>query len=174
MTAVTKADLAATLSGTGPFMVFASTNAAFAALAALFNTAASVTAITDAAQIAALRNIILYHAVSGTQKAADLAAGASVQVTIRPTSPTGINDNTVYLSKGSAGVFLNGSTQVTTADVPASNGIIHIINKVLMPPVGTVGAAAADNPNLSVLVHLNRSAVAGLLAAGPAWVFNAG
>ena len=164
--AATKAGLVPALSGAGPLTVFAPTNAAFAQLPAPFNTAASITAITDAAQIATLTGILQYHVLGSRKAAADFATGASSQVTIRPVSATGINDNTVYLSKGSAGVFLNGSTQVTTADVPASNGIVHIINKVLMPPSGTVVAAAVATPSLSILVQaLQRPAAAALLAA---------
>ena len=72
----------------------------------------------------------------------------------------------VYVSKSSAGVFLNGTTQVVTADVAASNGVIHAINKVLLPPAGTVVAAAGATPSLSVLVQaLQRPAAAALLAA---------
>ncbi len=164
--AATKAGLVPALSGAGPLTVFAPTNAAFAQLPAPFNTAASITAISSAADIATLTGILQYHVLGSRKAAADFATGASSQVTIRPASATGVNDNTVYISKSSAGVFLNGSTQVTTADVPASNGIVHVINKVLMPPMGTVVAAAVATPNLSILVQaLQRPAAAALLAA---------
>ena len=163
--AVTKANLAATLSGPGPFTVFAPTNAAFAQLPAPFNSAANITAITDATQLATLTGILQYHVLSGTKKAADFATGASTQATVRPATG-GTTDNVLYLSKGAAGVFINGSTQVTTPDVPASNGVIHAINRVLMPPSGTVVAAAVATPSLSVLVQaLQRPAAAALLAA---------
>ena len=169
--AVVKADLATTLSGTGPFTVLAPTNAAFAQLAAPFNSAASITAITDPAQVAALRSILLYHVLAGRKAAADFPTGASAQATAKPASATGVNDNTVYVSKGSAGVFINGSTKVVTADVAASNGIIHAIDKVLLPPTSTIAgivtAAAAGSPAQfrSLLAALQRPAVAAVLVA---------
>ena len=164
--AVKKADLVVTLSGTGPFTVFAPTNAAFGQLGAPFNSVANIEAITDPAQVAALRGILLYHVLPVRTSAAEFPAGASAQTTARP---AGSNDNIVYLSKGSAGVFLNGTTQVVTADVAASNGIIHAINKVLAVPTGTVTDAAVATPSLSVLVQaLTRTTspgIVGLLAA---------
>lgn len=167
--AATKAGLVGALSGPGPLTVFAPTNAAFAALGAPYNTAANIAAITSPAEIAFLTGVLQYHVLSGRKAAADFANGSSSQVTIRPASAAGVNDNTVYLSKGAAGVFLNGSTKVTTADVPASNGIIHIIDKVLLPPTGTIAAAAVATPALSTLVEALRRTtspdIAALLAA---------
>lgn len=169
--AVVKADLATTLSGPGPFTVLAPTNASFGQLPAPFNSAASITAITDQTQIATLKNILLYHVLSGRKAAADFPTGASAQATAKPASATGVNDNTVYVSKGSAGVFLNGSSKVVTADVAASNGIIHAIDKVLLPPTttiaGIVTAAAAGSPAqfTSLLAALQRPAVAAVLTA---------
>lgn len=79
--AVTKADLATTLSGAGPFTVFAPNNAAFAKLAGgpldAFSTVAKINAVTDASQIAALRGVLLYHVLGADVQAGDIAAGAS-------------------------------------------------------------------------------------------------
>jgi uncharacterized surface protein with fasciclin (FAS1) repeats len=172
--AVVKADLATTLSGAGPFTVCAPTNAAFAKLAPPFNSAASISAITDAAQISQLRGILLYHVVGANIKAADIAAGASSATTARPASMVGgtsTNDNTLYLSKSSAGVFLNGSTQVTMPDISASNGTIHAINNVLMPPTQTIAqlvttSASAATPEFTYLLQaLQRPAAAAVLTA---------
>lgn len=175
--AVTKADLGATLSGTGPFTVLAPTNAAFAQLGAPFNTAASINAIPAGdPQIATLRNILLYHVLAGRIAAADFPAGASAQLTQKPASASGVNDNTVYASKTGTTIRLNGTTSVVTADVAASNGIIHAIDRVLMPPTGkisdiVVASASASPAQFTLLLQaLQRPAAAALLtaAANPA------
>ncbi|WBO82905.1 fasciclin domain-containing protein [Hymenobacter yonginensis] len=173
--AVTKADLATTLSGTGPFTVFAPTNDAFAKLSAPFNSAANITAITDPAQIATLRGILLYHVLGSNVKAADIANGSSSATTARPATSVGgtpINDNTLYLTKNGTGIFINGGTRVVTADVAASNGTIHAIDNVLMPPSQTIAAIVAasatrtTNPEFTLLLQaLQRPAAAPILAA---------
>lgn len=173
--AVTKADLGTTLSAAGPYTVFAPTNDAFAKLPAPFNTAANITAITDQNQISQLRGILLYHVIGADIMAADIPNGASSRVTARPASTVGgaaINDNTLYLTKNSTGVFINGSTKVITADVDASNGTIHAIDNVLMPPTqtiaGIVAARAANTaaPEFTLLLQaLQRPAAATILAA---------
>ncbi len=165
--AVTKTQLAATLSGPGPFTVFAPTNAAFGKLAAPFNTAASIAAITDQKQIDVLKDILLYHALPGAKKAADFPNGASSQATAR-----GTTDNLLYVSKGSAGVFVNGNSKVTTADVVASNGVIHIIDQVLSPPSRSIAgivvasAQATTGKEFTILLQaLSQPGVADLLTA---------
>ncbi|RSK48751.1 fasciclin domain-containing protein [Hymenobacter rigui] len=173
--AVTKADLGTTLSGTGPFTVFAPTNDAFAKLSPPYNTAANITAITDANQIATLRGILLYHVVGANIKAADIPSGASTRTTARPASVVGgvtLNDNTIYLSKNSNGVFINGNTKVVTADVAASNGTIHAIDNVLMPPSQTIAqivvanASRTTNPEFTLLLQaLQRPAASAILTA---------
>ena len=170
--AVVKADLATTLSGTGPFTVLAPTNAAFAQLSAPFNTAANITAIPAGdPQIATLRNILLYHVLAGRKAAADFPTGASAQTTQKPAGAGGVNDNTVYVSKGTGGVTLNGTTKVVTADVAASNGIIHAIDKVLLPPGRKISdivvASASGSPAqfTVLLAALQRPAAAALLTA---------
>ena len=173
--AVTKANLATTLSGTGPFTVFAPTNDAFAKLAPPFNNATNITAITSQAQIDQLRGILLYHVVGANLKAADIATGASTRTTARPASTVGgtaTNDNTLYLTKNSTGVFLNGSTRVVTADVSASNGVIHAIDNVLMPPSQTIAglvtssASSTTAPEFTLLLEaLQRPAASAILAA---------
>lgn len=94
--AVTKADLATTLSVTGPFTVFAPNNAAFAKLTSgpldAFSTAAKINAVTDINQIAALRNVLLYHVLAANVRAADIAAGASTATTAKPAGTNGVNE----------------------------------------------------------------------------------
>jgi uncharacterized surface protein with fasciclin (FAS1) repeats len=121
--AVTAAGLGETLSGTGPFTVFAPTDAAFAALPAGVLDALLLPENKDV-----LVKILTYHVVSGKVMAADIMDGdvATVQ------------GDSVTLSTAS-GVTVNGA-KVTMADVPASNGVIHVIDTVLLPPGVDVAA----------------------------------
>ena len=137
--AVTRAGLGATLSGTGPFTVFAPTDSAFRA--AGFADAAAI----SAAPVATVNNILLYHVVSGSAVA---AAAIPAGQTAFPTSASG--NAPIYVSKG-ATVSVNGG-RVQQADVQATNGVIHVINKVLMPPAGTVLAIAQADTSLTFLV----------------------
>jgi uncharacterized surface protein with fasciclin (FAS1) repeats len=115
--AVTAADLVETLSGTGPFTVFAPTDAAFAALPE---------GVLDALLLpenkAVLAQILTYHVVSGMVMAADVKDGDVATV----------EGQTIKLSTAS-GVTVNGAT-VVVADVAASNGVIHAIDAVILPP----------------------------------------
>jgi uncharacterized surface protein with fasciclin (FAS1) repeats len=115
--AVTAADLVETLSGTGPFTVFAPTDEAFAALPA---------GVLDALLLpenkAVLAQILTYHVVSGTVLAADVTDGDVATV----------EGSNITLSTAS-GVTVNGAN-VVSADVMASNGVIHAIDAVILPP----------------------------------------
>jgi len=115
--AVTAADLVETLSGEGPFTVFAPTDEAFAALPA---------GVLDALLLpenkALLVQILTYHVVSGMVMAADVTDGDVATV----------EGQSVTLSTAS-GVTVNGAN-VVTADVAASNGVIHAIDAVILPP----------------------------------------
>ena len=115
--AVKAADLVETLSGTGPFTVFAPTDEAFAALPA---------GVLDALLLpenkALLAKILTYHVVSGKVMAADVTDGDVATV----------EGQTVKLSTMD-GVTVNGA-KVISADVAASNGVIHAIDAVILPP----------------------------------------
>jgi uncharacterized surface protein with fasciclin (FAS1) repeats len=115
--AVTAADLVETLIGTGPFTVFAPTDDAFAALPA---------GVLDALLLpenkAVLAKILTYHVVSGTVMAADVTDGDVATV----------EGQNITLSTAS-GVTVNGAN-VISADVAASNGVIHAIDAVILPP----------------------------------------
>jgi uncharacterized surface protein with fasciclin (FAS1) repeats len=115
--ALKAADLVETLSGEGPFTVFAPTDAAFAALPA---------GVLDALLLpenkATLVKILTYHVVSGMVMAADVKDGDV---------PT-VEGQTVKLST-MGGVTVNGAN-VVIADVMASNGVIHAIDAVILPP----------------------------------------
>ena len=115
--AVTAADLVETLSGTGPFTVFAPTDEAFAALPA---------GVLDALLLpenkALLAQILTYHVVSGMVMAADVTDGDVATV----------EGSKIKLST-MGGVTVNGA-KVVAADVAASNGVIHAIDAVILPP----------------------------------------
>ena len=115
--AVSAAELVETLSGTGPFTVFAPTNDAFAALPA---------GVLDALLLpenkALLTQILTYHVVSGKVMAAD----------VTDSDVATVEGQNIKLSTAE-GVTVNGAT-VVAADVAASNGVIHAIDAVILPP----------------------------------------
>jgi uncharacterized surface protein with fasciclin (FAS1) repeats len=118
------ADLVDTLKGDGPFTVFAPTDEAFAKLPA-----GTVEELLKPRNKDKLRAILTYHVVSGRLTAADVAKldGKSVKTLQR--SPVAIRVD--------AGTILVGKAAVTKAEVPARNGVIHVIDTVLLPPAGT-------------------------------------
>ena len=122
--AVTAASLVETLSSEGPFTVFAPTDDAFAALPV-----GLVDCLLLEENVDTLSAILTYHVVDGQVMSTDLADGAV------PTLQG--EDITVDLTDG---VVLNDSINVVIADVPASNGVIHAIDGVLVPPTVDVAA----------------------------------
>ncbi|RKS98710.1 fasciclin domain-containing protein [Flavobacterium sp. 123] len=146
--ALVKAQLATTLQGSGPFTVFAPTNEAFAT----FLATTPYATINDVPK-EVLTQILLNHVVSGTVKSTDLATGYIK--TLAKGSASTTNTLSMYVNT-SSGVKLNGIATVTSADIMASNGIIHIVDKVIDLP--TIVTHAAANANFSTLVSvLNRS-----------------
>lgn len=121
--AVVKANLAATLSGTGPFTVFAPDDAAFNASGI---TTATITALTPAQ----LQSILLYHTLGSEIPSGSVPAGPNAKVTTA-------SGDSVFVTRNAAGVFVNG-VKVQTADIDADNGVIHAIGRVLMPPSGNI------------------------------------
>jgi transforming growth factor-beta-induced protein len=159
--ALTKAGLVSALEGPGPFTVFAPTNDAFNAL---FNDL-GVNGIDDlSAEV--LTPILLNHVISGNVKAADVTTG--YVATLNNAGPDQ-NMVQVYLQT-SNGVMVDGS-QVINADVMASNGVIHAIDKVILP--ATVVSHAINNPGFSILVQavVKAGLVDALNATGPFTVF---
>ncbi|WKZ36093.1 MAG: fasciclin domain-containing protein [Anaerolineales bacterium] len=118
--ALTAAELVETLSGEGPFTVFAPTNDAFAALPA-----GTLDSLLLPENKQALTDILLYHVVSGKVMAADV-----VGLTAAPTVLG--KDITITVRDGK--VFLNDTVEVIITDIEASNGVIHVIDAVLLPP----------------------------------------
>lgn len=127
VTAVQTAGLVDTLSGEGPFTVFAPSNEAFAAaLKALGITAEQLLARPD------LGAILTYHVIPGKVLAADvLAAVADGGGEFKVTTVNGA-DITVTVVDGM--VKLNGVATVTATDLMAGNGVVHVIDAVLLPP----------------------------------------
>lgn len=126
-TAVIKADLQATLSGPGPFTVFAPNNAAF--------TASGITSATlNSLSSDQVKTILLYHTLASKVAAADVPAGPNAKVTTA-------GSDSVFVTKNASGVFVNG-VKVEQADIEASNGVIHQIGRVLIPPSGDIVATA--------------------------------
>lgn len=165
--AVVYAELAATLSGTTEYTVFAPTNAAFTALLQSLGKAK----ITDVDK-ATVRAILLNHVVAGEVKSSAITTGY-----VKSASPFGTTTSTLslYIVKSAAGVTINKDVNVTTADVDASNGVVHVVDKVIALP--TIVNHALNNPNFSTLVAALTRADLGvdyvtlLSGAGPFTVF---
>ncbi len=115
--AVKAADLVTTLEGTGPFTIFAPTDAAFAAIQN------DVDSLLKPENKDKLANILTYHVVSGKHLAADLKDGAELTTVQGEKLKVSLKDGKVMI----------GEAHVITADVDASNGVVHLIDKVLMP-----------------------------------------
>ena len=137
--ALQKANLAGALKGDGPFTVFAPTNDAFTQLFSDLGVSS-----LDDLSAEALTPILLYHVVNAKVMSSDLANGYVA------TLSNGPGDNSVNLLIDADNVKLNGDVSVTTADIETSNGVIHVIDRVLLPP--TVVDIAIDNSNFSTLV----------------------
>ena len=116
--AVKAAGLAETLQGPGPFTVFAPTDAAFAKLPA--GTIESLLADKEK-----LASILTYHVVSGKVTSADLVKSDGG-------APATVNGQPLDIVLRDGKVYVNGAS-VVTADVQASNGVIHVIDAVLLP-----------------------------------------
>jgi uncharacterized surface protein with fasciclin (FAS1) repeats len=117
--ALTAADLATALGGAGPFTVFAPSNDAFAKLPA-----GTVEELVMPANKDKLTAILKLHVVSGTHKAADFADKSTDVATLGGEKVT---------VTGKDGAVHVGAAKVVTADLAASNGVIHVIDTVLMP-----------------------------------------
>ena len=120
--AVQAADLVDALKGEGPFTVFAPTDEAFAALPE-----GTVESLLLPENKELLTSILLYHVVSGSVLAADV---------VGLDSATTLNGASIAISVSDSGVMINNAN-VVQADVTASNGVIHIIDAVLLPPADT-------------------------------------
>jgi uncharacterized surface protein with fasciclin (FAS1) repeats len=116
--ALEAADLVSTLQGAGPFTVFAPTDEAFAKLPA-----GTLERLLRPENRAELRRVLTYHVVAGKVMASDAAKLQSAQA---------VSGDTMRIAAGSNGVTIDGA-RVVTADIAASNGVIHVIDAVILP-----------------------------------------
>ncbi|MDP5091720.1 MAG: fasciclin domain-containing protein [Polaribacter sp.] len=139
--AVQRAGLATTLSGNGPFTVFAPTNEAFQAL---LDTNPSWNTINDI-PVETLQAVLLFHVLDGTVRSTDLSN------TYVNTLSAGPNNEPLSLQvEVTGGVAFNGDATPVTVDVNASNGVVHVINKVMLPP--NIVTLALNNGGFTTLV----------------------
>jgi transforming growth factor-beta-induced protein len=136
-----KADLVGTLLNTPDLTIFAPTNAAFEASGI----------DPDAVDAETLAAVLTYHVV-----------GAKVMSTGLPMDAATVNGNQMYFSITSEGVYINGDTQITAVDIESGSGVIHLIDKVLLPPSGNLVTTAvelsAGGEFTSLIAALQRTA----------------
>jgi len=158
--ALTKAELVGALNGTGNFTVFAPTNAAFNALFAELG----ISGIADLSK-ETLTPILLYHVLGTEAKSSMISSG--YYNTLSPAQGS-------YLSLKvdvASGVKLNKTTSVTAVDVDVKNGVIHVIDKVLLPPTVVDQALANDNFTILVQAVVKAGLAEVLSGTGPFTIF---
>lgn len=144
--AVKAADLVSTLKSDGPFTVFAPTDEAFAKLPK-----GTVESLLKPENKDMLVKILTYHVVPGKVMAADV---------VKLNSATTAAGQNVSIAVKNGSVFLNGSTKVVKTDIGATNGVIHVIDSVLMP------ATPKDIVDTAVSTNMFNTLVAAVKAAG--------
>ena len=168
VTALQAAELVDTLSNEGPYTVFAPTDDAFAALPA--GTLDSLLLPENRQQ---LTDILLYHVLSGSILAADVVALDGQQV------ETGFAGNKISIKVDMGAVYLNDTVKVIITDIVASNGVIHVIDAVLLPPAeeavvekDIVETAVADGRFTTLVAALQAAGLVETLQGdGPFTVF---
>ena len=120
--ALTEAGLVETLKGEGPFTVFAPTDAAFEKLPS-----GTLETLLEPENKEQLRQILLYHVASGELMAADVTQADEAET---------VQGESVRISQRGGKVYLNDTVEVTKTDLKASNGVIHVIDGVLIPTGG--------------------------------------
>jgi transforming growth factor-beta-induced protein len=158
VTAVQEAGLVETLSGEGPFTVFAPTDDAFGKLPE-----GTVEALL--ADIPALTDILLYHAISGEVLAEDVVMLSEAETVLGEKVMIKVEDGNVYIN----------DSMVIITDIMADNGVIHVIDTVLLPPekLGTIVDIAVADGRFTTLVTALQEAelVEALSGEGPFTVF---
>jgi len=156
--ALTTAGLVTTLSGTGPFTVFAPTDTAFAAaLAALKIDKAALLARSD------LADILKYHVLSGKVMSSDIAGS---------NSPVTLQGLKVLVVKAATGATFGGA-KITGSDIECTNGVVHSIDAVVLPPSMNLVQTAQATPAFSILVEavIKAGLVDTLSGTGPFTLF---
>jgi uncharacterized surface protein with fasciclin (FAS1) repeats len=143
--ALTKAGLAETLDNAGTYTVFAPNNDAFTAAG---YTSTAIAALTTPAEIEGLKNVLLNHVIATKYLASQLTTGYKKTLAVPAAdAPNGKID--IYINTTS-GVKLNGGANVITPNVNASNGVVHIVDKVIALP--TIVTFVGADPNFSSLL----------------------
>lgn len=183
VTALNRTGLTSTLNGSGQFTVFAPTNAAFASFLS-----ANGFANIDAVPVATLKSILLNHVIGSEIKSTAIPAAVYVSTLSPINSMTNAPTISMFVQKSGSVVTINGGssnggTTVTTADLDASNGVVHVVGEVIALPtlvnhvvanpdfdtlqaVVTSGPSGAFGDQSAVL-----SALSGITAAAPATLF---
>ena len=172
--ALTRANLVNALEGSGPFTVFAPTNDAFNQLLNDLGATSLDDISTDV-----LTNVLLYHVLSGKVTSTDIVPGYVNTLSTGPDNNQvslliGYNDSSNKNAAAAVNtniLYLNSDASVITADVMATNGVVHVINKVLLPP--TVVDLAIDNSSFSILVEavVKAGLAETLMGDGPFTIF---
>jgi transforming growth factor-beta-induced protein len=160
--------LSALTSTSSQLTVFAPTNAAFISYLNAANEAAAITTVNGLAPTA-VADLLTFHVLGSEVKAGAISAGTNGVTTIRATN------NRVFVTKTGSAVTINNA-RVTTPDVDASNGVVHVIDAVLTPPVGdivAVATSAANAASFNILVAALTKAglVPTVQGTGPLTVF---
>lgn len=156
--AVDAAGLVPTLSGAGPFTVFAPTNDAFGRFLSDNNLSAS-----DLLASEGLGSVLTYHVVGASVPSSSVSAGRVVTVEGSPFFVSQAPDNSLWI---------NGNTRIVNTDITASNGIIHALDYVITPPTQSIAEIAIaatqdDEPQFTQLVAaLVRADLAGAVSGG--------
>ena len=160
--AVKRAGLVDVLSSVGPFTVFAPTNAAFESLLKELGAAK-----LEDIPVETLKSVLLYHVISAKVPSSAVATGYV------STNSSGPSDSKVslFIQKTGSAVKIDNRANVVAVDVAASNGVIHVIDKVLMP--NKIVAMAINDPSFSTLVAavVYADLVTALNGDGPYTVF---
>ncbi len=166
--AVVAADLASTLSGAGPFTVFAPTDAAFAELL----TELKITKAALLADKALLTSVLTYHVVAKKVVAADIPFGTDIKT---------LQGQTINIDKATTTITdaSGRKSKITQTDILATNGVVHLIDKVILPkaapavPTKNIVELAQATSSLSILVEAVVAAdlASTLSGAGPFTVF---
>jgi uncharacterized surface protein with fasciclin (FAS1) repeats len=162
--AVVAADLADTLSGPGPFTVFAPTNAAFAALLSELG----VSKDELLANKPLLTAVLQYHVLSGTVRKADVPLGKAISPLAGGIFKIDSVGSELVITDGR-----NRNATIVQTDIPAANGVLHVIDTVILPADKTIVETAIATPAFSILVDAVVAAglVDTLSGPGPFTVF---
>lgn len=156
--AVVSAGLVDTLKGPGPFTVFAPTNAAFSALLVELG----VTKAQLLADKALLTTVLTYHVIAAKVEKAQIPLGKAIKTVQGSILKVEAANNALRITDGR-----NRSALVTETDLQAKNGVVHLVDKVILPPNKNIVETAQSLPQFSVLVEAVVAADLQAVLSGP-------